>query len=122
MRVLHQLSFVPQRPAHESRDFDLVRSPGREISRDRYEIASLIKIVIGADSVLWSARALSTAKEIVLNASDGRILCASVRGAWSPTSWFLHYEWLVERSSSKLMQSRPISRRQGKVTHEFGLC
>ena len=80
VRVLHQLSFVPQRRAHESRDFDLARSPGREISRDRYEIESVIKLVIGGDSVLWGARALSTAKETVLNASDGRIWCASVRG------------------------------------------
>ena len=61
-----QLSFVPQRPAHESRDFDLARSPDREISRDRYEIESVIKLVIGAGSVLWSARALSTAKETAL--------------------------------------------------------
>ena len=68
VRVLHQLSFVPQRRAHESRDFDLARSPGREISRDRYEIESVIKLVIGGDSVLWGARALSTAKETVLNA------------------------------------------------------
>ena len=68
VRVLHQLSFVPQRRAHESRDFDLARSPGREISRDRYEIESVIKLVIGGDSVLWGARALSTAKKTVLNA------------------------------------------------------
>ena len=68
VRVLHQLSFVPQRRAHESRDFDLARSPGWEISRDRYEIESVMKLVIRADSVLWGARALSTAKKTVLNA------------------------------------------------------